>query len=946
MSRYQLHEEIGRGAMGVVYRATQLELERVVALKLLGLDCMDDDAAMKRFHTEAQALSSLDHPHIVRVLDTGLYEGRPFMAMELLDGVDLQTLRDRRGAQPIDAVLSWLLQLTDALALIHDRGLIHRDVKPTNVFVSPSGHVTLMDFGLVKAPTAARLTEPGTVVGTPRYLAPEAVVGDPPGCPLDVFALALTAHEALLGTPWCPITDAEQVMHRILAGPLPDVSREVPGVPKWFAQAQAAALDPDPARRLTARQYLDVLRRNGVRASMPPQPLLAPIHSVTPLKVPAGPKTPPGYRLVSEIGAGAMGMVFRAVQLALSREVALKMMRTGLGATDTFRERFQREAHAMSKVSHPSLIKVFDVGMAGDQPYIAMELVPGRSLEAVITATPVEVRRRADALFDSIVEAVAVMHRQGLNHRDLKPGNVMVTPDWKPVVMDLGLVKDVAGDGTVLTRTGALLGTPAFLAPEVLAGGASTAAADVWALGCVYFHLSAGRPPFAHETLAGLYRAILDVALPDLGAVCADMPPAARAFMLRLLSKDPAARPADAGAVLEAFRAMRAETSLSRTRARGRSGHARPLSLSIERPRRRWATYATGAAVGVAVLGAAAFAVLGRQEPPPAVETPASVAPAAPRWRDVDAALRAFAAPQLLADLCAALERRRTKMKELRATEAALRTEWRERIQGLVAQTHLRELCAQAKRDPSLSQTDDLMIRYRLVDDLAALFAQLVDLGVVLDVDLAPLYPPLHRPLTWFPMLTLDDHGRNGRAIGKYEEEMRALLKGGETIGLRFTAGYGYIPTYAEENSIYYHRSDHAVHFWSSWDGGPNSSDIQDLGGFHEDRLSYTSPLSVPLRQVRQGERLLFDMCARGLGPTERLTFHLSRDGKSFSAPAWTMIGRSDEFALSYHHWLDPSVVDGPAFLRIDYHHRESVKATGNAELLWAVFHYVKQAGH
>lgn len=268
--------------------------------------------------------------------------------------------------------------------------------------------------------------------------------------------------------------------------------------------------------------------------------------------------------------------------------------------------------------------------------------------------------------------------------------------------------------------------------------------------------------------------------------------------------------------------------------------------------------------------------------------------------------------------------------------------EWKGRVQSRIDATKLRTWIGEARSDPSLAQTDDALKRYRLVDDIANLFAQLSDLGVALDLDLGPLYPPLHRPLTLFPDLPPDDlKPADQKKLSAYGDTMRALVDGGETIGVRYTEGYGYVPTPGPRNHIDYRRGN-AIHMWSALDGTIETQDFKELG-LIEEHTSYRCKPKLPLRHVKQGERVLFEIVMRGLGPTERLSFHLSRDGTSFSSAIFTITGRDDGMVKAYHHWLDPTVLSEPAYLRIDYHHCESVRPSASTNILWALFHYVNK---
>ncbi len=212
VSHYRIVERIGCGGMGVVYRAEDERLGRAVALKFFSSRTFDDADAVERFRREARAASALNHPSICTVHDIGEWEGRPFIVLEYLHGT---TLRDSLQAGPLspDRILDIAIQLSSALATAHDRGIIHRDIKPANVFLTESGQVKILDFGLAKltedplesvsslptVSTAAGLTTPGTTMGTVAYMSPEQARGELLDGRTDLFSLGVMLYEMATG---------------------------------------------------------------------------------------------------------------------------------------------------------------------------------------------------------------------------------------------------------------------------------------------------------------------------------------------------------------------------------------------------------------------------------------------------------------------------------------------------------------------------------------------------------------------------------------------------------------------------------------------------------------------------------------------------------------------------------------------------------------------------
>lgn len=198
--KWRIERPLGEGGMGAVFVARDLELDRDVALKLLSRALVGDDASQRRFEREARLTASLDHPNIVPIYAVGAFEGRPFLVMKLVLGRPLQTLlAERRGPWDWPSARAVLAPLLDGLGFVHARGLVHRDVKPNNVVVDATGHVTLLDFGLVKVAEEG-LTTPGQMVGTWRFMAPEQMFGDRVvDARADLYAVGLIAHRLLCG---------------------------------------------------------------------------------------------------------------------------------------------------------------------------------------------------------------------------------------------------------------------------------------------------------------------------------------------------------------------------------------------------------------------------------------------------------------------------------------------------------------------------------------------------------------------------------------------------------------------------------------------------------------------------------------------------------------------------------------------------------------------------
>jgi serine/threonine-protein kinase len=196
--RYVLEQELGRGGMGVVYRARDSQLDRPVALKFLGSMVDSSEEFRQRFIREARTAAKINHPNIVSIYDISASVGKAYIAMEYIEGPSLHKyISQRKALKPKEAV-NVIVQTCSALAAIHDAGIVHRDIKPDNILLAKGGLVKLTDFGLAKAEDS-RMTRTGVVMGTPSYMAPEQVLGKEADVRSDIYSLGLVLHECLTG---------------------------------------------------------------------------------------------------------------------------------------------------------------------------------------------------------------------------------------------------------------------------------------------------------------------------------------------------------------------------------------------------------------------------------------------------------------------------------------------------------------------------------------------------------------------------------------------------------------------------------------------------------------------------------------------------------------------------------------------------------------------------
>lgn len=280
---YRLEEVLGRGGMGVVYRATQLTLQRPVAIKVIAAERSDAPIFRERFKSESRIAASIEHANVIPVYEAGEDEGLLFIAMRLVDGFDLAQLLERVGPLAPERALRITTQVAGALDAAHARGLVHRDVKPANVLLTADEpeHAYLTDFGLAKDTRAVpRITRVGQWVGTLDYLAPEQLRGEPLDARADIYALTCLLYHCLAGRAPFPQESEAATMWAHVSAPPPAITATRPDLPPELDQAIARGMAKDPADRFPTATDLARACAQALGIDVAPQP--TPPHTRSP----------------------------------------------------------------------------------------------------------------------------------------------------------------------------------------------------------------------------------------------------------------------------------------------------------------------------------------------------------------------------------------------------------------------------------------------------------------------------------------------------------------------------------------------------------------------------------------------------------------------------------------------------------------------------------------
>jgi eukaryotic-like serine/threonine-protein kinase len=613
--------------MGHVFMALTGEagVERVCALKVLKEVRAGRDAEelTQRFLDEAKVVTKLSHENLVYVFDFGIQERQGYLAMEYVRGKSITETWNRCAARrdgfPIGLTLYYISELVSALwyaANVDGLGLVHRDISPSNVMLTYTGGVKLIDFGLAKWKAKVVQTATGVQWGKTSYMSPEQYMGKPVDHRSDLFSAGVILWELLTGRQMFPPSEA-RAPNLSVAPPsryTPDVTAELDQVvTRALAQNAAdrfqtgeemcaallAQMPKDTGGKMQAAKFIARLFETEIRdetaeqsrlvelaghmddpAPAPKsekQPIASPIHEgeTTPDPDPdglLGKTLCDRYYVRRLVGEGAMGRVYEGHHTGIGKRVAIKVAQKVERRKSELAKRFQREASAPAQIGHPNIADVTDCGTTpAGEFFFVMEFIDGVSLDTVIKRDGQIGIERALAIATQICRALEAAQRAGIIHRDLKPSNVMLVrsqdEDELVKVLDFGVAKFLhdTSDGGNLTLTDATVGTPKYMAPEQIRGGGKVDfRSDIYALGAIlYTMLAGGHLPIEGATVDEIWQRKLTRDPRPLRDYRSDLPADLEEMVLGCLSRDPAGRPQSAEelkkqlvAHLEAARAM------------------------------------------------------------------------------------------------------------------------------------------------------------------------------------------------------------------------------------------------------------------------------------------------------------------------------------------------------------------------------------------------------
>jgi serine/threonine protein kinase len=523
---------------------------------------------------EARAVATWRHDSIIQIYYADDSDGLYYFVMEYIAGKDLSQILAAHSANhtmlPHSAVLQIGKSIASALDYAHSKGVIHRDVKPSNVMVAEDQRVVLMDFGLALDMQAGSA---GEVFGTAHYIAPEQARRSADAVPQsDLYALGVLLYEMLTGAVPFDDPSATSVALQHLTQPPPLPRQLNPRLNPQIEVVLLKALSKAPTERYqTGAELIAALEAAMQLGSSPAQ---APASDSQPASgrpasdsQPGPPSTLPplnpeenlvgqyldAYRIEALLGRGGMANIYRGMDVRLKRNVAIKVIDAPFRTESEYASRFKREAQAIAQLEHPNIVRLYQYGDANGLLYMVMEYIEGVDLHQVlsdINLNPAIWTPRALArLVREVCAALDYAHGKGVIHRDIKPSNIMIDKSSRAVLADFGLA--------LLTEVGTrgeIFGSPHYVAPEQAISSAKVVPqSDLYGIGVILYQMWTGRIPF--DDADPLAIAMLHMTEPPRPPreIRPEISPQLEAVILKTLAKDPADRYPTGAALADAL---------------------------------------------------------------------------------------------------------------------------------------------------------------------------------------------------------------------------------------------------------------------------------------------------------------------------------------------------------------------------------------------------------
>ena len=488
---YQVEELLGRGGMAEVYKAHHPELDRDVAIKILHPHRTDDPNFIERFRREAKMAATLRHPHIVQVYDFAVTEdGLYYMVLEYIDGQSLSLYLEENAPLPLSQVYAIGEQIMDAVQYAHDRGIIHRDIKPDNIMIDAFDKVYLTDFGIAQMTAVPGLTQSHTTIGTPLFMAPEQMRSQPITLAVDIYSLGMLFYFMVTNHyPYDSDTPASLMTLKLTEPPIPP-SDFVPDIPRDLEAVIIRALSIDPGRRFASVSHMRRVLEKALGDKKMATGSTKILWNLLGIE---------NYTITDAVPAatGSVTRRFLAHNTILDQPAVIEVLNTTADRDPDLAQMFYQRIQTLSEIQHPRVAVVTSTGLSNhDEPYVCVEFsgvpLPHKVAEWRQTlngCTPVIALQVADQIANALAAAAAA----GLHHNDLRADNILYQPDGSVIVAGFEVPLPVSGLPRGQNDAQTWL---SYYPPEQLAGDGINEPSNIYSLGVVLYELLAGQRPF------------------------------------------------------------------------------------------------------------------------------------------------------------------------------------------------------------------------------------------------------------------------------------------------------------------------------------------------------------------------------------------------------------------------------------------------------------------
>lgn len=506
--RYSIEATIGQGALGKVFRARDTLLNRVVTLKEINKNVFKTPVTVARLKMKIMVAARLNHPNIVTIYDMGEDENTFLIAREYVDGVNLKQFL-RSGGLPLHKARSILTSCLLTLDYAHKQKVFHRNLCPENILISKDNIVKISDFGMYfksteLIPVHAKQQNRKNVYLSYNNKAwkPEKIIDD--------------------------IQSAAQILIFMLNGKVKNTPEMQKKDPEWLGNYKFPERIQDFLARCFTSDKKQLVKSANEFASVLKTNLLEP-----------GVLFDNRYEIISELGRGGMGSVFKAHDRVMKELVALKTLRSSALLDERNLKRFKWEIKAARKISHPNVIKIYFLGFCEGTYYISMELIYGITLKELINnGKQIPLIKKIDILIQ-ITDAIAAVHALDIIHRDIKPQNILLDKNFQVKLVDFGIAR--MGDTQGVTETGEVMGTPEYMAPEQIKKK-NDHRSDIYSFGIVMYEFITGELPFTGETPISILMAHLKKEPSPPSLILKTIDKTLENIILKCIKKSPASR--------------------------------------------------------------------------------------------------------------------------------------------------------------------------------------------------------------------------------------------------------------------------------------------------------------------------------------------------------------------------------------------------------------------